>query len=225
VDPKGLKGDKGGDPKGDKGPKGDGDKGPKGDGDKGPKGDGDKGPKGDGDKGPKGDGDKGPKGDGDKGPKGSGDKGPKGEKGPKGTSKGPKGESAKGPKGPKGAKHSIGKGKRGRMPRSVKAGLQFPVGRVHRILKTRCPRKTRVSSTSAVYVTAILEYVSAEVLEMTGNCTKDFKSKRVTPRHLQLAIRGDEELDQLIKATIARGGVQPKINPALLKNQQKYAKK
>ncbi|KAL8129759.1 hypothetical protein V2J09_018914 [Rumex salicifolius] len=100
--------------------------------------------------------------------------------------------------------------------RSVKAGLQFPVGRIGRYLKQgRYSR--RVGTGAPIYLAAVLEYLAAEVLELAGNAARDNKKNRIIPRHLLLAVRNDEELGKLLHGvTIAHGGVLPNINPILL---------
>ena len=52
---------------------------------------------------------------------------------------------------------------------------------------------------------------------MAGNAARDNKKTRVVPRHIQLAVRNDEELSKLLGAvTIANGGVMPNIHANLL---------
>ncbi|XP_022108863.1 late histone H2A.2.2-like [Acanthaster planci] len=100
--------------------------------------------------------------------------------------------------------------------RSSRAGLQFPVGRVHRFLR-KGKYAHRIGSGAAVYMAAILEYLTAEILELAGNAARDNKKSRIIPRHLQLAIRNDEELNKLLcHVTIAQGGVMPNIQSVLL---------
>jgi histone H2A len=102
------------------------------------------------------------------------------------------------------------------LSRSSKAGLAFPVGRVHRLLR-KGNYAQRVGAGAPVYLAAVLEYLAAEILELAGNAARDNKKTRIIPRHLQLAIRNDEELNKLLgHVTIAQGGVLPNIHQNLL---------
>ncbi|UYV80982.1 hypothetical protein LAZ67_19002361 [Cordylochernes scorpioides] len=113
----------------------------------------------------------------------------------------------------KGAKHITTATKKSR---SSRAGLQLPVGRIHRMLR-RGKYADRIGAGAPVYLAAAIEYLVAEILELAGNAARDNKKSRIIPRHLQLAIKNDEELSRLLKGvTIAQGGVLPSINATLL---------
>ena len=100
--------------------------------------------------------------------------------------------------------------------RSTKAGLQFPVGRISRFLKQGRYAK-RTSAGAPVYLAAVLEYLAAEILELAGNAARDHKKMRIVPRHIQLAVRNDDELNKLMASTtIAQGGVLPNIHYKLI---------
>ena len=105
--------------------------------------------------------------------------------------------------------------------RSAKAGLQFPVGRMARYLRQGGFAK-RVGAGAPVYLAAVLEYLTAELLELAGNAAKDNKRSRIIPRHIQLAVRNDEELNKFLGGvTVAQGGVLPNIHAVLLPKKKK----
>ncbi|NWW75539.1 H2AL protein, partial [Climacteris rufus] len=103
-----------------------------------------------------------------------------------------------------------------RRSKSAKAGLQLSVGRVHRLLRSG-KYAGRIGSGAAIYLAAVMEYMAAELLELAGNAARENKKTRIMPRHIQLAVRSDEELGKLFACvTIPQGGVVPDTRSQLL---------
>ena len=118
-----------------------------------------------------------------------------------------------------GRKSTTKKGKRGN--NSSKAGLTFPVGRCARMFR-QGRYAQQVGIGAGAFAAAVLEYLACEILELAGNAAEEAKKKTIAPRHLQLALRNDEELAKIMAATtIATGGVIPNVQAFLFAKQGK----
>eukprot|EP01126_Amoeba_proteus_P025747 TRINITY_DN255_c0_g1_i8.p1 TRINITY_DN255_c0_g1~~TRINITY_DN255_c0_g1_i8.p1 ORF type:complete len:218 (-),score=40.48 TRINITY_DN255_c0_g1_i8:84-737(-) len=87
---------------------------------------------------------------------------------------------------------------------SVRSGLVFPVARLKNAIYVQW--KGRIAEGAPVYLAAVLEYMCAELLELAGNATRDSRRVRILPRHIQLAVRNDEELNNLLRTVVICGG-------------------
>lgn len=102
------------------------------------------------------------------------------------------------------------------MKANRRSGLLFPMARFAKSLK-RDGYAKRLGAPAAVYFTAVVEYIVAELLELAGHAAQEQKKLRISPRHIQLAIRNDEELSKYLQnVTISGGGVVPNIHTSLL---------
>lgn len=100
--------------------------------------------------------------------------------------------------------------------KSMRAGITFPVGAIHRrLVKGKYANKIR--ETGSVYMSTILEYMVAELIELSGECAHQHKRKRIMPRHILLSVKQDHELSFLLKDVVMpQGGVSPHIEAVLL---------
>jgi len=93
-----------------------------------------------------------------------------------------------------------------KVARSTKAGLKFSISRIENYIRKH-KFADRLSSNATVYLSAVLEYLAAEVLELSGHAAKDYQKRRIAPKHIQLAIKHDEELSQILgNITISTAG-------------------
>lgn len=76
--------------------------------------------------------------------------------------------------------------------KSQRAGLTFPVARINRFMKCNSGMK-RIGGSAPVYMTAVIEYMTAEIMQLAGNAALGQGRKTVTPDDLTGALRSDAD--------------------------------
>lgn len=109
--------------------------------------------------------------------------------------------------------------KRSTMQKKLK--LTLPIHKFSKALKAQSHTK-RVGGGTAVIMTSVIEYVTSEILELAGNTAKEGNKNRIIPKHIQQAVRNDEELNKYFaNVTIAGGGVVPSVHATALPKKDK----
>jgi histone H2A len=103
-----------------------------------------------------------------------------------------------------------------RVSLSARAGLVLSVARVRSLMQSLTGDKCRIGRGAPVYLTAVLEYLIAEILELAGNAARDNRRVRIVSRHVFLAVRNDEELSRLVRGEFTASGVIPNIHSFVL---------
>uniref|UniRef100_A0AC34QPY7 Histone H2A n=1 Tax=Panagrolaimus sp. JU765 TaxID=591449 RepID=A0AC34QPY7_9BILA len=114
------------------------------------------------------------------------------------------------------------KGK-GRISTTKRADVLFSVPKCRSFMKQIFGKKRRVGA--SIYMASVLSYLTAELLEIAGNVAHQCKKNRISPRFVNVSIRGDQEMFHLLqKVTIREAGVIPHIHRALtLKKRSRNA--
>ena len=112
--------------------------------------------------------------------------------------------------------------------RQTKANIIFPPSIVEKFLRNFVYSKIMISSLVPVYLASVLEYIAAEILDISVFTCKQNKHIRITVRDLELSVRHDNDFDLLFKKlniSFLGGGVVPYIHTSLLNNKKHKKKK
>ena len=105
--------------------------------------------------------------------------------------------------------------------RSYRAGLNFPPSFAEKYIRQFGASSLAVGRGAGVYLAAVLEYLTAEILELAGNAALDSRKRRIIVRHMTLAIENDDELRIICKNfSFLGGGVIPYIHSAFLPSKK-----
>jgi histone H2B len=91
---------------------------------------------------------------------------------------------------------------------AARAGLTFSPSRVRKLLGAQVS-VGRIGVGAPIYLAAVVEYLTAEIFELSGNTSRDHKRVRVNNRDIMLSVSHDDEFAQLYtpKKYILGGGV------------------
>ena len=102
-----------------------------------------------------------------------------------------------------------------------RAGLTFPIQKVMNLMR-KDRLNQRIQKKAAIMMAGVIQYIAEEIFESAGSIAEQKHKKRITNRHLALAIANDPELNKCMpNAIIYQGGVSPYIHPALLQKKGK----
>lgn len=107
--------------------------------------------------------------------------------------------------------------------RQNKADIIFPPSMVEKFLRNFGFSKIMITKLASVYLAAILEYITYEILDLALNNCKENKRARITIRDIVLIVKNDIDLSFLVNTlnlSFLGGGVVPYIHPSLLKKNK-----
>ncbi|XP_013926859.1 PREDICTED: histone H2A-beta, sperm-like [Thamnophis sirtalis] len=108
--------------------------------------------------------------------------------------------------------------------RSCRAGLIFPVSRIDRFLR-KGDYAERMGSGASVYMTAVLQYLTYDLVDIAGNIAMGDGRRRIAPGHLRQAVSNDSELQSVFGGVLTEETTCPRNSPATSSRKGKKSSK